>query len=81
MSKKLVSLFLAALMVFGMTAALAESTGITVTDMHGREITLSEPATRIVAVQPSDCVIIPRPSRACPQFSPAPTPTLKRFWP
>ena len=58
MSKKLVSLFLAALMVFGMTAALAESTGITVTDMHGREITLSEPATRIVAVQPSDCEIL-----------------------
>ena len=58
MSKKLVSLFLVALLVFGMTASLAESTAITVTDMHGREITLTEPATRIVAVQPSDCEIL-----------------------
>ena len=58
MSKKLVSLFLAVLMVFGMTATLAEDSSVTVTDMLGREITLSEPATRIVAVQPSDCEIL-----------------------
>ena len=58
MSKKLVSLFLALLMVCSVAASLAEGTAITVTDMHGREITLSEPATRIVAMQPSDCEII-----------------------
>ena len=58
MSKKLVSLFLAVLMVFSMTAVLAEDTAITVTAMYGREITLSEPATRIVAMQPSDCEIL-----------------------
>lgn len=31
---------------------------ITVTDMTGREITLEEPATRIVALTPSDCEIL-----------------------
>jgi len=59
MSKKLVSLFLVLLMVFSMTAAaMAEDTTITVTDMHGREIVLSEAVTRIVALSPSDCEIL-----------------------
>ena len=58
MSKKLVSLFLTLLMAFGAAASLAEGTGITVTDMFGREITLTEPATRIVVMQPSDCEIL-----------------------
>ena len=58
MSKKTVSLFLALLMVFSMTASPAEGSGITVTDMYGREITLAEPATRIVVMQPSDCEIL-----------------------
>ncbi len=58
MSKKLVSLFLVLLMVFSMTASLAEGSGITVTDMFGREITLAEPATRIVVMQPADCEIL-----------------------
>ena len=59
MSRKLVSLLLAVLMMFGMTAAaMAEDTAITVTDMHGREIMLSEPATRIVALTPADCEIL-----------------------
>ena len=58
MSKKLVSLFLALLMVFSMAASLAEGSEITVTDMHGREITLAEPASRIVVMQPSDCEIL-----------------------
>jgi len=57
MSKKLVSLFLAALMLIGCLPALADGT-ITVTDMHDREITLEGPATRIVAMQPSDCEIL-----------------------
>ena len=58
MSKKLVSLFLAMLMVFSMTSVLADDAAVTVTDMYGREITLTEPATRIVALQPSDCEIL-----------------------
>ncbi|MBQ7305494.1 MAG: ABC transporter substrate-binding protein [Clostridia bacterium] len=55
MSKKLVSLFLAVLMLF--SAALAEE-AITVTDMFGRAITLEEPATRIIATEPADCEIL-----------------------
>ena len=58
MSRKLVSLFLAVLMVFSIAASLAEGSAITVTDMHDREITLTEPATRIVVMQPSDCEIL-----------------------
>lgn len=34
------------------------SASITVTDMMGREITLDEPATRVVALTPSDCEIL-----------------------
>ena len=55
MSKKLVSLFLAVLMLF--SAALAEE-AITVTDMFGRAITLEEPATRIIATEPAACEIL-----------------------
>ena len=58
MSKKLVSLFLVLLMVFSTAASLAEGSEIVVTDMFGREVTLSEPATRIVVMQPSDCEIL-----------------------
>ena len=58
MSKKLAALFLAVLMAFSMTSAFAENVSVTVTDMYGREITLSEPATRIVALTPSDCEIL-----------------------
>lgn len=59
MSKKFVSLFLAMLMLFGMTtAAQAEDAAITIIDMHGREIVLTEPVTRIVAMSPSDCEIL-----------------------
>ena len=59
MSRKIVSLLLAVLMLLGMTAAaMAEDTAISITDMHGREITLSEPATRIVALTPADCEIL-----------------------
>ncbi len=57
MSKKLVSLFLAALMLIGCLPALADD-AITVTDMYDRVITLAEPATRVVALQPSDCEIL-----------------------
>ena len=58
MSRKLVSLFLVLLLAAGAATSLAESTGITVTDMFGREVTLAEPATRIVVMQPSDCEIL-----------------------
>ena len=58
MSKKLVPLFLVLLMVFSTAASLAEGSEIVVTDMFGREVTLSEPATRIVVMQPSDCEIL-----------------------
>ena len=56
--KKLVSLFLVLLVAFSVAVSLAEGSGITVTDMFGREITLPEPATRIVVIQPSDCEIL-----------------------
>ena len=56
MSKKIVSLFLALLMAVSMTTAMAES--ITVTDMFDREVTLTGPVTRIIALEPSDCEIL-----------------------
>lgn len=58
MSKKLVSLLLAVLMLCTAAVSLSEDAAVTVTDMYGREITLTEPATRIVAMQPSDCEIL-----------------------
>ena len=58
MTKKLVSLFLALVMAFSLTAAFAESTAITVTDMAGREIALDAPATKVVALTASDCEIL-----------------------
>lgn len=56
MSKKLVSLFAALLVMLSMPSVLAE--GAAVTDMYGREIALAEPVTRIVALAPSDCEIL-----------------------
>jgi len=58
MSGKIVSLFLVLLMVFSVTVSSAEAASVTVTDMHGRKITLTEPASRIVVMQPSDCEIL-----------------------
>ncbi|MGN0774088.1 MAG: ABC transporter substrate-binding protein [Candidatus Ventricola sp.] len=58
MSRKLVALLLAALLALCLTGACAEGASVTVTDMYGREIALSEPATRIVALTPSDCEIL-----------------------
>ena len=34
------------------------SAGVTITDMTGREITLSEPATRVVALSAADCEVL-----------------------
>ena len=58
MSKKIVSLFLALLMALSLSNAMAESAGLTVTDMFGREVTLPDAATRIIAMEPSDCEIL-----------------------
>lgn len=58
MSKKIVSLFLALLMMFGMTTVMAENAVITVTDMFGREVTIEGPVTRIIALEPSDCEML-----------------------
>jgi len=57
MSKKLVSLFLCLLMLCACLPVTAES-GITVTDMTGREITLDGPAKKIIALTASDVEII-----------------------
>ena len=57
MIRKLVSLFLSAMMLLSLTGAAAEG-GVTVTDMMGREVTLTQPATRIVALTASDCEIL-----------------------
>ena len=56
MSRKIVSLFLALLMAVSMNAVMAEA--ITVTDMFGREVTLTEPVTRVIALEPADCEIL-----------------------
>lgn len=58
MKKNLVSLLLALLLVLTTACALGEGTSVTVTDMYGREITLDEPAQRIVALTASDCEIV-----------------------
>lgn len=58
MSKKLVALLLAVLTAAFATAALAGDAAVAITDMHGREITLSQPAARVVALTPSDCEIL-----------------------
>lgn len=57
MIRKLVSLFLSAMILLSLTGAAAEG-GVTVTDMMGREVTLTQPATRIVALTASDCEIL-----------------------
>ena len=58
MTKKLVSRGGGLVMAFSLTAAFAESTAVTVTDMTGREITLDAPATKVVALTASDCEIL-----------------------
>ncbi len=57
MSKKIVSLVLCALMLCACLPGLAED-GISVTDMLGREISLSGPADRVVVLMPADAEIL-----------------------
>lgn len=56
MSKKIVTLLLALLMLLSLSAAVADE--IVVTDMFDRRITLSGPAQRIVVMEPADCEIL-----------------------
>lgn len=58
MSKKVVSMFLAAMMLLFVCLAGAEGGGLTVTDMTGREIKLDGTAKKIVALTASDVEII-----------------------
>ena len=53
--KKTTLLVLCVLLLLTASVSLAD---ISVTDMHGRTIVLSEPASRIVALTPSDCEIL-----------------------
>ena len=55
--KKLGLAALLALLVC-LALAWAAAEGVTVTDMKGREVTLEEPATRVVALTPADCEIL-----------------------
>ena len=58
-AKKLIALALSLLMLAGLgMSALADDPTVTVTDMGGREITLKEPATRVVALTAADCEIL-----------------------
>ena len=58
MNKNLASLLLALLLVLMMACGVAEGASVTITDMYDREVTLAEPATRIVALTASDCEIL-----------------------
>ena len=58
MTKRIVALLLALLLLLPAFGAMAEGAAVTFTDMMGREITLAEPATRIVALTAADCEIL-----------------------
>ncbi|MCR4577552.1 MAG: ABC transporter substrate-binding protein [Clostridiales bacterium] len=58
MSHRIVAGCLALAMLLCAANVFAETEGVTVTDMYGREVTLTEPATRIVALTASDCEIL-----------------------
>lgn len=58
-TRKLVSLILSVVMLLSLSVlAVGENTAVVVTDMNGREVKLSAPAERIVALEPSDCEIL-----------------------
>jgi len=58
MNKNLVALLTVLLLCALACCAAAQGTNVTVKDMYGREIALSEPAQRIVALTASDCEIL-----------------------
>ncbi|MBO4853718.1 MAG: ABC transporter substrate-binding protein [Oscillospiraceae bacterium] len=58
---KLLAILLAALMLLSLNACGAgtnNNTAVTLTDMMGREVTLDQPAKRIVALSAADCEIV-----------------------
>lgn len=71
-TKKLLALLLALAMIFALAGCTssepaqpaepsepeASGSAITITDMTGREITLDEPATRVVALSAADCEVL-----------------------
>ena len=57
MTRKLVSLFLSLALLCACIPALAES-GLVLTDMMDREVSLAGPAEKIVVMMPSDCEIL-----------------------
>lgn len=58
MNRKLVALLLAGMLLLTAASALAEDTAVTVTDMFDREVTLQEPATRVVVIDAADAEIL-----------------------
>lgn len=60
MTRRSLSLLLAiiAMLLFATPAVHAEQPALTLTDMVGRDITLSGPANKIVALMPGDCEIL-----------------------
>lgn len=58
MSRKIFSLILAIVTVFSMMTAAYADDSVTITDMTGREITFSEPVTRLVVLTAADCEIV-----------------------
>ena len=58
MTKRIVALLFSLLLLLPAFGAMAEGAAVTFTDMMGREITLAEPATRIVALTAADCEIL-----------------------
>lgn len=58
MTRKIFAMILAVMLLMTMSAAFAGETAVTVTDMTGRELTFTEPVTRIVALTAADCEII-----------------------
>lgn len=58
MFRKLLSTLLVIGIMLCAVSAVAEDTSVSITDMYGREVTLDEPATKIVALTAADCEIL-----------------------
>ena len=58
MFKKIAALFLSLIVLMSLAAAGAEAAPIALTDMYGRQVSLAEPAQRVVALSPADCEIL-----------------------
>ena len=58
MTKRIIALVLTGVMALCCLPVLGEEPAVAITDMMGREITLDQPATRIVALTAADCEIL-----------------------